>query len=397
MFYYYFIIILFVLLIYVYLKLKYKFWYYQPVFHLYDIFYYFFPPGIINLNLPDKNKFTNFENIKTFEFNKISDIQLESFINFIQSYYLNNNNNIFKPLKENIIPYFTGHNYSSHISFYHIDEVLHNVKNDTIINNKKLISVITSRPLQVSILNTKKNDMLFYVNYVDYLCVNNNYRKKGISPEIIQTHHYNIRHLNKKIVVSLFKREGELTGIVPLCIYKTYGFKMSDIIKPSLLSIYKIIECNSNNYNYLLDFIQKQNNLFNICIFPEIFNVLELIKTLNYYIYILIDITNNNVLSTFFFRKTCVTIEKNKYAIACFASIKCNSITDDLFINAFYNSLFSIKYKYEYLIIEELSHNIIISNNLKKNINPFMISPTAYFFYNFAYNTFNANETLIIC
>ena len=46
--------------------------------------------------------------------------------------------------------------------------------------------------------------------------------------------------------------------------------------------------------------------------------------------------------------------------------------------------------------IENISHNNIIINNLLIKTKPLVISPTAYFFYNFAYPTFNATKVLII-
>ena len=45
---------------------------------------------------------------------------------------------------------------------------------------------------------------------------------------MIQTHEYNQSHKNKNICVSLFKREEELTGIIPLTIYKTYCFPLKN-------------------------------------------------------------------------------------------------------------------------------------------------------------------------
>ena len=54
------------------------------------------------------------------------------------------------------------------------------------------------------------------------------HRNKNIAPQIIQTHEYNQSHSNKKICVSLFKREEELTGIIPLTCYDTYCYNISD-------------------------------------------------------------------------------------------------------------------------------------------------------------------------
>jgi hypothetical protein len=46
--------------------------------------------------------------------------------------------------------------------------------------------------------------------------------------------------------------------------------------------------------------------------------------------------------------------------------------------------------------IENVSNNNIILNNIIKKTKPLIISPTAYFFYNFAYPTFDSEKVLII-
>ena len=56
-------IVLIILLIFTYIKITFRFWSQQPVFHLYDLSYYVFSPGIIKYELPEKNKYCNFENI----------------------------------------------------------------------------------------------------------------------------------------------------------------------------------------------------------------------------------------------------------------------------------------------------------------------------------------------
>jgi len=60
-----FIIVVLLFLIYGYLRAKFGFWALQPVFHIYDIGYFFYKPGIVQHELPEKNKYTNFKNIET--------------------------------------------------------------------------------------------------------------------------------------------------------------------------------------------------------------------------------------------------------------------------------------------------------------------------------------------
>ena len=58
--------ILLIILFFIYIRLKYKFWALQPVFHFYDIYYWFINVGIIRQELPDKNKYVNLKQIKVF-------------------------------------------------------------------------------------------------------------------------------------------------------------------------------------------------------------------------------------------------------------------------------------------------------------------------------------------
>jgi len=369
----------------------------QPVFHIYDFHYYLFPPGIIDQELPEKNKYCNFTNIETIKYNNLIEYRITKFIHFIKNNYLQNNENKFEPKKENVLPYYEGHNSNSFFSFYYEDEILMDLKKSTTVTKKKLLGVMTTRPLHVTINNGSK-DSFFEVYYVDLLCVDKLYRKKGIAPQIIQTHHYHQRHNNRKIVVSLFKREDNLTGIVPLCVYNTYGFDMNGWMKPLDLTYeMSTIECGKTNIHYLFDFMRENTNKFDILIVSEISNILELIKTNNIYVYMIVK--DDIVQSAYFFRKTCTFIKKNCEAITCFASINCCKNLD-IFIHGYKIALFKICEKntsFKFAILENISNNIDIINNLKLKTSPSIISPTAYFFYNFAYYTFHPNKVLIIC
>ena len=382
-------------IIYIYIRLKYGFWAVQPVFHVYDVFYMFKPPGIISTLLPEKNKYTNFKNVETIVFSELSELKKTRLVNFIRSNYLQNKDNVFSPKTENIIPYFNGHNAKSFISFYNEDNMLMDVKNGSLISDKKIIGIMTTRPIHIIMNDTNTKEVKFDAYYVDYLCVDKIYRKKGIAPQVIQTHEYNQRQLNKNIVVSLFKREDELTGIVPLCVYSTYGFSVNKWTKPTdLHPSYKLLEINPQNLHFLLDFIKKNNAQFDIVINTEVTNISDLIKTKNIFIYtIMLD---DEIICAYFFRKTCTFIEKNMEVLSCYASIK--ECDNNIFIQGFKISFWKIAAEnyFGFAAIEEISHNNIIIENLKFKTKPLIISPTAYFFYNFAYPTFHSNKVLIL-
>ena len=397
------IISLIIIFIMGYIRVKFGFWALQPVFHVYNLTYMIWPPGIINHDLPEKNKYTNFKNIETIVYSEVSELKINKFINFVKINYLQNKDNIYSPKKKNILPYFNSHNTKSFFSFYTQDNLLHDFKKGTIIEDKKIIGVITGRPIHITINtlinNNKNNDNnngFFDAYYIDYLCVDKSYRKKGIAQQIIQTHHYNQSHINKSIVVSLFKREDELTGIVPLCVYSTYGFHVKKWTKPlDLHSMYTILEITEQNFHFLLDFIKINNKSFDIIINSYFSNIIELIKTKNIFIYVIL--INDKIISAYFYRKSCTFIEKGLEVLSCFASIN-NCDSEEIFIRGFKISFWKCaeKNKFGFAAIENISHNNIIINNLLLKTHPLIISPTAYFFYNFAYNTFKPEKVLII-
>lgn len=386
--------ILILFIIFIYIRLKFGFWALQPVYHIYDLSYMLNAPGIIDDSLPEKNKYTNFRNIETITYSELTSIQIQRFANLIKAHYLQNKDNIFSPQSNNITPYFNSHNDKAFVSFYNEDNHMIDLKKGTTITDKKAVGVMTSRPVYVVINNGQKKAK-FAAYYVDYLCVDILNRKKGIAQQLIQTHHYNQRRINKNIVVSLFKREDELTGIVPLCVYSTYGFPVKTWTKPiDLSSEYKLIEINQQNFNKLFTFIKEYGKKFDIIINTEVTNIIELIKTKNIFVYTII--VDDEIVCAYFFRKSCVQIEKSMEVLTCFASIK--NTNDNIFIQGFKISFWKIAAEnyFGFCAIEDISDNNIIINNIKSKTKPLIVSPTAYFFYNFGYPTFSSNKVLII-
>lgn len=400
------LIILLIIVLFLYVRIKFRFWAMQPVFHIYDFYYWFVNVGIINAELPNKNRYTNFKNIKTVSYDILSNTDITDFTLLIQLNYLRNKDNSFLPQKENILPYFVGHSSKSFWSFYWQPEVLLDNKTNTTIENKKMIAAITGRPLHVTFVkanhNKQKNKPITLdVYYIDYLCVEKGYRKKNIAPQLIQTHEYNQSHLNKNICVSLFKREDELTGIVPLMVYKSYCFNMHKWCKPRQLPANAtILNGDNQNIYYLYNFIKETINKWELTVLPEMSNIIELVNTKNIFIsMILID---GEIVAAYIFKKTCTFIEKNKEIICCIASIRDNKLSRETFIQGFKVSLWSIIEKpenkdFNYLLIEDTSDNGCIIKNIKQKTHPVVVSPTAYFFYNFVYNTFKPDRVLIIC
>ena len=390
-------IIVCIVICFIYIRLKYKFWVLQPVFHFYDIYYWFINVGIIRKELPEKNRYVNLKKIKTTTFENLDETTLKKLVLLIRLNYLRNNENKFDPKKENIIPYFTGHNAKTYWSYFIEPDLLMDNKTGKTIEENKIIGVITSRPLHVKI-NNGRNDANFDVYYVDYLCVHKGWRKKNIAPQLIQTHEYNQSLNNRNICVSLFKREEELTGIIPLTVYKTHCFNMRKWKMPEQLGANSVVLTgDKQNIYYFYNFINETAQKWDILIYPEISNLIELIATKNMFVKMLV--IDGDIEAIYIFKKTCTYIEKEKEIISCIASINGTTLSTKEFIKGFKMALWSIIKEHNYfgyLVIEDISDNTCIINNITINTYPLVVSPSAYFFYNFAYSPFKSEKCFII-
>lgn len=371
-----------------YVKIRYHFWNIQPVFHYYNLIYWFTSNRIINEELPVVNKYCNMREIKTFKYTDLENIDKQFIINFLKSFFLRTNTVNYLPSIKSFESNFENHVYPSFISIYSNDTSLFDYKKNNKIDYKEIISVMTTRPLYISLYNEN-----FPVYYVDYLCVHNLYRKKGIAPQIIQTHELNQRHNNKQVKVSLFKREGDINGIIPLVFYYTYGYKKINVYKIYDHSISVVQVTKSSVYKFL-EFFKLHKHLFDCCITPHISNLISLIENKTVFIYLLKQ--NTTILGCYIFKDTD-TLYNNKKSIECISSI--SSIKNDT-SNLFYKG-FTLAYYYivkqlksKIVLIENIAHNNEIIKHIQND--SFSYSPTAFFLYNYVAKTTNPYKFIYI-
>jgi len=230
---------------------------------------------------------------------------------------------------------------------------------------------------------------------------------------MIQTHEYKQRRQNKKIHVSLFKREGTLTGIVPLCIYTTYGFEYPDSIYQKIrfpIDI-QVVQVNYKNMGHFHDFMKENIDKFAIFGTTHLGNIMELLKTGNLFITLWID--EGEIAAAYFFRKTCVfltsemtkdsdSVSRRREILNCFASIYAKDLNikkkREFFIGGFNKSVQYIQKKnpaFQYITIEDISDNNVL---LKYHwlTGHYDKMPTAYFFYNFAHSSFRPEKVFFL-
>ena len=171
------IVVIITLLILAFFKLKQPFWSRQPVFHLYNLSYWFLSSGIIQReNVPIQSRFFD-KSIVHNNVSRISDDNKQKIVSFIKEHFVSINEDgvEYIPTLNNIFSYLSN---KSVISIKYKDS---NTKSD-------IIGCITGRPLFCYL-----DEEQFYLNYVDYLCVHKEERKIGIAPKLIYSYYYHQR------------------------------------------------------------------------------------------------------------------------------------------------------------------------------------------------------------
>jgi hypothetical protein len=419
------ILIVFYLFLVLFFKCKMPFWSKQPVFHWYNLMYWLGgPPGLMIKDLPVINKYVDLFNIKTFsltdyesEGNKEA---IETICEFIKKNYIYTTNQgvLYTPNKSHILDYLINSNHPGYFTLYQEPKML--LQTETSVTDTDIIAVISARPLYVRLNKKslfKKEKIMFTTYYVDNLCVQPAYRKKGIASTMIQTHYYNLRQKNKQINTCLFKREGDLNAIVPLTAFKTYCLNMAQLLNTisiNTISIvlpiqYSLIEIGVNQLHLCIDFIKSQMANFSCVILPDVTSLAHLIKTENLKIYCLLaganamganGIANGlGIVACYIFRLMDLTYDNEK-ACECIATI--NTIPTAVFQQGFLQASKLLKEKQQItlILLEETAHASQILSVLASHIalasHIKFTSPTAFFFYNYACYSIKSQKCLIV-
>jgi len=381
-----------ILFIYFYIKIRYPFWNTQPVYHSYDFWRkWTSSPFIIQKNFPMKTKFCNFENIQTYDYLDLQDLQMEPLIDLLISHYIPSDQVLFTVTKKHMNEYFTGQNHSSLFSIYYekhynYGEQIEEQKEKQLVYTNVPIGLMTSRSISIFVLN--KSEYIKYPCYFwDYLCVKRELKHKKLSRNIIQTHEYNQRIKNPGVLISLFKKEGELShGIVPIAKYTSHTFQIPTMKFDKLPEHCVMVQINKTNFGDFVDFLYtflKSSKVFKFAAIPDIGSLKKLIDSSNMYVYLLKK--QKHVLGMYTFKDAKVQYENDDgSAIQCIGSIlNCNNIR--LFYLGFLHSLQMITWKTHYKIVlfENIAHNSYIWEFLRTMNKEIMEQQNAYYLHNF--------------
>lgn len=312
-----------------YVSIKHPFWNRQPIFHIYNLYYWFYR-GIIYKEYPKVDKKYYDITISHFKYNKLKDNQKNNVKKFIEL------NWAFEKLNNE--PYMNNLDYISLFKDKHIDGLICG-----------------------EMLRMNKDNII----YVDYLCVDKNKRRKHMAPKLIYNFFLN-NYKDSKIF--LFKWENKNMNIMPLCVYNVYHYKDIKLSKKRFFSEINIITINKDQL-YLLN----ENDIkekFNLCIFQNINKIQKMID--EKYLRIYAALKDKKLIGLYFFK--CY---KNR-VYNCYASV--NYDTENLFTEGFH--LILEKLNTFTISIDDISDSNILINSLKM-FKPYFVEKHSYYFYNY--------------
>lgn len=378
-----------------YIRIKMHFWHTQPVFHIYNLSYWLNPPGLINTTPPAINKFVNMNTNTLIEIPSLdisgSSVSISVICKFIRDYYIIHESASYKPTEQDIMAYLQCTNQPA---FFNIARETSYAFSPT---ERELTGVISARVLNVTLRpHQKKPSKSFPVYYIDNLCVNPGYRKKGIAPELIQTFYYTISRANPKVNTYLFKREGQLNAIVPLVCYNTCAFDLSQFFADTqIVAPAMVRELGIPHLNLFIGFIKEQIRNFECVILPDISSIINLIKLGKIKIYGLF--LSEAIMAIYIFRVLELYYE-NKKAVECI-TILSNDIAPAILNAGFALSWLKLNadIRCEIALIEETAHSKTVIHALELNptVRLKFKSPTAFFLYNYATYSVSSSKALL--
>ncbi len=372
-------VVIIYLLFYAFIKIKFRFWADQPIFHLYNLFYWIWPCGIIQHGLPPKTKFYEAK-VLTKKWQDFSTEKKALFYTLIKSHFLNEKKEKYNPPKYAVMDYFNAHNRNCHLS----------LQFELSSQSKKIVSAMTTRPL-----NAILNDNPVKVDYVDFLCVHKAHRKQGLAQKIIYSHYFNSRK-DKAGPVFLFKREGSVNFITPLTVYTANVFSLK-YLKHLNLELPNNIVChliNDSNFSLFSHFFGEIKKNFKCFITPELSHIKHLVSKKLLFICLIME--GLEPVATYIYRTPFTSYEK-KPSIELIASYYKLGYYDE-YIKSFRNTIALINQKYpiDVVVLERISNNTDLNDFLIKRYPVLWKCPMAYFLYNFAYRPFFPADVFLI-
>ena len=115
--------------LFVFIKIKFRFWSSQPVFHLYNLYYWINPVGLLERKIPKKSTKYYDVTIETQKYTQLNTEKKELLFGLVKTNFLHNPIAQYQPTKKDIFNYFILHERACHISFNYIFCIVYTLSN----------------------------------------------------------------------------------------------------------------------------------------------------------------------------------------------------------------------------------------------------------------------------
>jgi len=368
-------IILFFLTIFIYIKLAYPFWNIQPVYHPYDFWRCFYGRSFRiypNFHPNVHTKYCNPEDVDIIPFVDATDIQKKDFVNMIQCYFVKDENAMCMFHLENLDAYFSGHQYSSYISFYKqkFYKRIENEKGEIdVIHGEKPRGCISSRSGVLYINGHKEN-----IYWLDFTLVDRGATAtevQRIQRELFETHIYKIgfigwrEEIAEQIRVWIFRKMGQLfSGIIPFIRFSVKEYEIpnnQEFFKTTYPEHVVLVDIHKGNMRKMLDALEIAQRRFSTFCMTDITNLQGLITAGNFHVFVLEKM--GDILAMYFFKDTRVRMEESGSLIELAGSVWLGGSVG-LFNRGFLGAIGEVVKKnpiYRRLLVDNLSDNGIIN------------------------------------
>lgn len=367
-------LVTFVIIYILYFKSKNKFWLNQVIHNKYD-------PRLWNKIgiITDKVKVTKYYEplVYSTKWNLVETQKKELMCMLISSYY-----QYYKDLDinvgvKNMQSMFVGHNKSVYVSMY--------FKNA--LKKGKLIGGIISKPIEGRFHNNERQ-----LYFWDYMCSNKD--EKHAFFKLMFTHYKRSRDLNISKYY-LFRTSSQIEIATSLVSYYSYLVSIKFFPKRiySRCKNVQFILIDSSNYRLILELYYKLYEVYNCFLHVNISQLKKLLDSKEmYWSVILLD---NKPIACYFFKQIHSRYNNNP-VISLIGSYQ-GTVSEELYLEGFYNSIILIyeNYNYSNIVIDDLNQNKKILEDVKK-YKVMERYKSYYYFYNYAHPGFSKEEVLML-
>jgi len=378
--------------IFCYIKIRYPFWNTQPVVHTYDYLRkWFYTTPVILFKNPFKTRFYDPKQVVTRDYQRLSTDDIKSVCEFLNAHYIPTDRLLSTITEKTLSLYLSGHNASSYIS-------IHREIDGTITGAcaSRLSCFYWYSSYTSTIASDGKSSPEYFtpleMYWLDFVTIRRNFNQTHIAERLLQTHEYNIRIMNPKIAVSMFKKEGDLCEcVVPFVEYTTSTFYMRNVKVDPLPPDFILSRVTKTNLDILHDIYHILTHpgdgvrkMMAGCILPDIGHIQSLIISSQMYLFCLKK--KGHIYGIYWFKDMNIHYEDlDGKTLGLVASFQ-NTESPDIFMVGFTHSLRQILLEtpdYRILSIYDIGHTTTLLSNWRVYNHTILETPCALYFYNY--------------